>query len=86
MSTIKVLYFADLKEQIGHGAETIAIPGNERWTVAMLREHLVSLGQGRDCLATRKNLKAAVNHQLTTFDSHISPGSEVAFFPPVTGG
>lgn len=74
MSTIKVLYFAGLKEQIGHGAEAITIPGNERWTVAMLREHLVSLGQGRDCLANQKNLKSAINQELSTFDCLVSPG------------
>lgn len=86
MTTIKVLYFASLKERIGHGSETIAIPFDQSWTVAMLREHLVSLGQGRDCLATQKNLKSSVNHELASFDSLILPGSEVAFFPPVTGG
>lgn len=86
MNTIRVLYFAGLKEKIGHGSETIAIPFDQSWTVAMLRDHLVSLGQGRDCLATQKNLKSSVNHELVAFDGLIPPGSEVAFFPPVTGG
>ncbi|MFH1659922.1 MAG: hypothetical protein ABIG35_11485 [Pseudomonadota bacterium] len=58
MTTINVLYFAGLKEKIGHGSETTAIPFDQSWTVAMFREHLVSLGQGRDCLATPKKSQA----------------------------
>ena len=33
-----------------------------------------------------RELLAAVNQTLTTFDHPLAAGDEVAFFPPVTGG
>jgi len=31
-------------------------------------------------------VRIAVNHELVRDDAPVSPGDEVAFFPPVTGG
>jgi molybdopterin converting factor small subunit len=28
----------------------------------------------------------AINQQLASWDSQVTPGDEIAFFPPVTGG
>jgi len=38
-----------------------------------------ALGEGRA-------LRMACNHEMTGPDTRLSPGCEVAFFPPVTGG
>jgi molybdopterin synthase sulfur carrier subunit len=81
--TVRVLYFASLKEAIGTGVEQLELPAGVS-TVGQLRDWLV--GQGRAVLATAKNLRCAVNHDMVKLDATIKDGDEVAFFPPVTGG
>jgi molybdopterin synthase sulfur carrier subunit len=53
-------------------------------TVGQLRDWLA--GQGREKLASAKNLRCAVNHDMVKLDAAIKDGDEIAFFPPVTGG
>ena len=81
--SVKVLYFAGLKEALGLPGETIDLPASVA-TVGALRDWLVE--QGRDKLATAKNLRCAVNQDMAKLDALIEDGDEVAFFPPVTGG
>jgi molybdopterin synthase sulfur carrier subunit len=81
--SIRVLYFAGLREAFGCAGESIDLPADVS-TVAALRDLLV--GQGRDKLATAKNLRCAVNQEMAGPDEAIKDGDEVAFFPPVTGG
>ena len=81
--SVKVLYFAGLKEALGLPGETIDLPASVA-TVGALRDWLVE--QGRDKLATAKNLRCAVNQDMAKLDATINDGDEVAFFPPVTGG
>ena len=42
--------------------------------------------QGREKLASAKNLRCAVNQELAGLDAPVREGDEIAFFPPVTGG
>lgn len=81
--SIKVLYFAGLKEKLGVAAESVE-PAAAVATVGALRDWLV--GQGREALASAKNLRCAVNQEMAGLDATIKDGDEVAFFPPVTGG
>jgi molybdopterin synthase sulfur carrier subunit len=81
--SIKVLYFAGLKEALGLPGETVDLPAGIA-TVGGLRDWLV--GQGRDKLASAKNLRCAVNQDMAKLDATIKDGDEIAFFPPVTGG
>jgi molybdopterin synthase sulfur carrier subunit len=81
--SVKVLYFAGLKETLGLSGETVDLPEGVG-TVGSLRDWLV--GQGRAALATAKNLRCAVNQDMARLDAAIQDGDEVAFFPPVTGG
>lgn len=81
--SVQVLYFAGLKEALGMGGETVELPAGVS-TVGGLRDWLV--GQGRDRLATARNLRCAVNHEMAGPDAGVKDGDEVAFFPPVTGG
>lgn len=76
--TIKVLFFASLRESMGR-AEDI-LPADAGATVAELWEH--AGGQRIDL----DRLLCAVNMEYASPDSPVRDGDEVAFFPPVTGG
>jgi molybdopterin synthase sulfur carrier subunit len=83
---VKVLFFARLREELGTSAEVIELP-DSAGTVGGLRAHLMRRGEAwRRLLADGKNLKVAVNQDLAGAAAPLSPGDEVAFFPPVTGG
>jgi len=81
--SVKILYFASLKEALGMGGESVELPAGVT-TVGTLRDWLVT--QGREKLASAKNLRCAVNQDMAGLDAPVREGDEVAFFPPVTGG
>ena len=76
--SIKVRYFASLKESVGRSEDNLTITGvltvNEVWNRANSGKPLPG------------NILAAVNMDYVGFDSLVKDGDEVAFFPPVTGG
>ena len=82
---VKVLFFAGLREALGTGSESLALPQGIA-TVGDLRDHLAARNGSWAALATTKNLRVAVNQQMVGFDAPVRAGDEVAFFPPVTGG
>ena len=82
---VKVLFFAGLREALGTGSESLALPAGVG-TVGALRDQLAARGDSWAALATTKNLRVAVNQQMVGLDAAVKPGDEVAFFPPVTGG
>lgn len=81
--SIRILYFAGLKEALGRGGESVDLPANVA-TVGQLRDWLI--GQGRTSLGSAKNLRCAVNQEMAGLDAPVGEGDEIAFFPPVTGG
>lgn len=81
--SVKILYFASLKEVLGMGGESVELPAGVT-TVGALRDWLVT--QGREKLASAKNLRCAVNQDMAGLDAPVREGDEIAFFPPVTGG
>ncbi|MDD1625227.1 MAG: molybdopterin converting factor subunit 1 [Methylococcaceae bacterium] len=76
--SIKVRYFASLKESVGRSEDDLTITGlltvNEVWNLTNLGKPLP------------ENILAAVNMEYVEFDNIVKDGDEVAFFPPVTGG
>ncbi|MEW6293241.1 MAG: molybdopterin converting factor subunit 1 [Pseudomonadota bacterium] len=79
---LKILYFANLREAIGSGAEDIELPAG----VATVGELRSALGARHAALLTAKNLRCAVNQKMCGMEAPVADGDEVAFFPPVTGG
>ena len=80
--TIKVLYFASLREQIGRSSDEFEFP-NEKLSamnIGQLWQHATQQE------AFPEDLLVAVNQEYTDQFASISDGDEVAFFPPVTGG
>jgi sulfur-carrier protein len=83
---MKVLYFARFKQLIGRGSEEVAVPADVV-TVGDLLNHLIKTDNG--CAAAFSNLKivrAAVNQSHVGLEHSLDGATEVAFFPPVTGG
>lgn len=80
--TIKVLYFAGLREAIGSAGEEVPLPAHVK-TVGDLRAWLA---ERHPVLAGMKYLRCAVNQTMATAETAIQARDEVAFFPPVTGG
>lgn len=84
--TLRVLYFAWLRERVGIGEETLALPDGIA-TVGALTEWLRLRSPGHAAaFAPGRVVRCAVNQDFAGPDAAIQPGDEVAFFPPVTGG
>lgn len=83
--TVKILYFASLREALGQASENIDLPAQIA-TIGQLQAHLVARGEAWEALRKTKNLRVAINQQMAAPDAPVQDGDEVAFFPPVTGG
>ena len=76
--TIKILYFASLREQIGRTSDVVE--ATDSLTVIKAWKQATGLPELLD------NLLVAVNQEYTSTDTLLKDGDELAFFPPVTGG
>lgn len=84
--TLKVLYFAWIKEKVGIGEEALSPPAAVK-TVDELIDWICSLSPDHaKAFTDRDQIRVAVDQVHSAFDTAISGASEVAFFPPVTGG
>jgi sulfur-carrier protein len=76
--SIKVRYFASLKDSLGRSEDSLAatdlLSVREVWQ------------QVNNTLPLPSNVLAAVNMEYVALDHNVQDGDEVAFFPPVTGG
>ena len=83
---IKLLYFAWVRDRIGLAEESVAPPANVS-DVAGLLTWL--RGRGPRYEAALKNervVRVAINQRFAGPGDTITPGDEIAVFPPVTGG
>ncbi|WP_404381360.1 molybdopterin converting factor subunit 1 [Caenispirillum salinarum] len=84
---MKILYFAWLRDQVGHASETVTPPEDQVRTVGDLIAWLKALSPGHEkAFADTDRLRFAVNQDYAKMDTAVGPRDEVAFFPPVTGG
>ncbi len=81
---IRVLFFAALREAIGHSELQLTLPAPLQicGVLALLSAQSSKVHQA---LAGREVL-AALNQQLVGCDTWVQSGDELALFPPVTGG
>ncbi len=83
MTEVRVLYFASVREALGTG-EAVS---TRAATLGALRDELVARGGAHaKALGRDRPLRMALDQVLCDEAAVLRPGSEVAFFPPVTGG
>ena len=81
---ITIKYFASIREALGQAGETRTTHAT---TLALLRDELIAASPAHaSALARGKAVRIALDQVMTAESAMLADGSEVAFFPPVTGG
>lgn len=81
---IKVLFFASLKERLG--CEGVRVPATGINTIDDIKQQLIRDNPNWGKWLNKRNLLCSKNLTMTSVNTDISSGDEIAFFPPVTGG
>ena len=84
MKTIVVRYFGSVRERIGTACECYTTKAT------ILSEFIIELAdkspKHKVVFANSESLRAAIDHQLCALTASLENATEVAFFPPMTGG
>ncbi len=84
---MKVLYFAWFRDRIGLAEEEIDMTGADKLTVANFIRQLAKRGDGYAAAFEDMNVvHVALDMQEVDHDTLIGGASEIAFYPPFTGG
>jgi len=84
--TVKLRYFAWVRERVGKPEEEIELPAGVA-TVGELMDWLA--GRGEEYAYAFENpkvIRAAIDRTHVNAQASIGTASEIAFFPPMTGG
>lgn len=83
---VTLKYFAWLRERIGTGEETAMLPDHVT-DVPTLLDWLETRGDGyAHALEARAVIRVALNKTVVPADARLGDTSEIALFPPMTGG
>lgn len=83
---MKIIYFAWVRERTGRSEETVELPEGIA-TVSELIVWLKTRGpEFEHAFENERFIRAALDQQLSPHDAGLTGVSEVAFFPPMTGG
>ncbi|HEX7774997.1 MAG TPA: molybdopterin converting factor subunit 1 [Parvibaculum sp.] len=83
---MKLLYFASVRQKTGVAEEDVTPPESVR-DVTGLIAWLATRGPGyAAAFENLKLIRAAVDQEHVPFTASIIGATEIAFFPPVTGG
>lgn len=84
--SVKIVYFAWVRERIGKTEETLDPPADIA-TVADLAGWLAARGEEYAyAFENPQIVRAAIDHEHVKPDTPIAGAREIAFFPPMTGG
>lgn len=82
--TVKLRFFASLRERLGEG-DALSLPAGS--TVGTARDALLARGGPHaEVLGRGRAVRAALNQRMAAESALLADGDELAFFPPVTGG
>jgi sulfur-carrier protein len=83
---VKLVYFAWVRERVGKPEETIALPASVV-TVADVVAWLKTRGEEYAyAFENAPLIRAALDKTHVKHDAPVAGASEIAFFPPMTGG
>jgi len=83
---LKLVYFSWIREKIGRSEEEIEIP-NTVSTVGELINYLKGVDESyQRALEPTAIIRVAIDHEHVEHDASIAGASEIAIFPPMTGG
>lgn len=80
MNTYQIHYFGLLGERRGRTVETITSPA------ATARELYESLASAHPLGMNCRDLRAAINDEMVSWDHPLNHGDQIAFLPPMSGG
>lgn len=83
VSTLRILYFAGLRDTLGLAEESIRLPPDVR-TVGEVCAFLADRHEGY--AARRGHVRVARNEAFATEDERVADGDVIALIPPVAGG
>ena len=84
--TVKLLYFAWVREKAGRAEEEVELPAGAR-TVADVIAWLTTRGpEFASAFERGEVIRAAINQSHVKHNASIEGAREIAFFSPVTGG
>ncbi len=86
MTRLSVVYFAWVREQIGLDGENIACARNDMKISDLVAQLRARGGGYATALADVQRLRFALDGEMASADTALSGASELAIFPPVTGG
>ncbi len=84
--TLRLLYFAALRERMGRAEERLPLPEGIATVGALAAWLRQRDAAGSAAFAPQASVRAAVNQVFAQPAAPVADGDEVAFFPPVTGG
>lgn len=84
--TVRLLYFAWLRQEVGTSAEEIDLPDGVDTVEALMAWQRARGGGYAEAFGEDAVLRAAVNKKVVDHSHPVASGDEVAFFPPFTGG
>ena len=83
---MRLLYFGWVRSRIGISGETLEPPSNITDVYGLIDWLKKRGSRYQEALQDPTLIRVAVNQEITTFDTQIRHGDEVALFPPMTGG
>lgn len=83
---MRIVYFAWLRERLDKTEEEVDLPASVQ-TIGELMEWLKTRGEEYEyAFDNPKVIRAAIDKTHVRADAKIAGASEIAFFPPMTGG
>lgn len=83
---MRVLYFAWLRERLGKASEELTLPPGIDTPGAMIAWLRGQTPAYAAAFADPSLIRCAINQEFCSFEASLHGATEIAFFPPVTGG